>query len=163
MAAAKAKFEDLVDTRIPLFSKDKYSKWVRQIEAECMLRPHAGSVLADVQKDPATKFANLYPDEYAKLPAEARHTEDAIRDDPVQTLKAFLKAVLENRKVPEVVALAAGQPNPNNLVDAAEMPAIPVELKLKLEQEVANWISGEQSIYALVTAKGMCEAYRHVN
>ena len=114
-----------------------------------MLREHAGDVMTAETMDPATKFKALYPDEYAKLPADVRaYDEDDVEADPETTLGKFKKAVLKNAAVQAVV----GNPHANPpVVAVAGVDAIPIETKLQLEKEVKAWLSGERAIYALIT------------
>ena len=79
MAAAAAAKDSLEDTRVPLFTKEEYDGWMNQVEAECDLRKEAGRVRSGAFPDPATRFRNLYPDEFALISIAATPTdEDAV-------------------------------------------------------------------------------------
>ena len=156
MSVQNTSMNGLVDKKVPLFNKKLFGKWLDQIKAECYLKPQASMVLSGVIKDPATQFALLYPDEYAKVIESARpENEEAILQDPIKVLGVFLNAVLSSRSVPGKEAVRAHTNAENEVVP--EVPSVPViegislALKLKVKSQIENWIIGEQTIYALLT------------
>ena len=139
MAAAAAKASKLEDARIPIFDDKKYDAWLELVRATCMLNTDASHVLSKGSKDPATLFAKFYPAEYGLLAADDKPSEEDVRKEPVEKLNTFLNKVLD-------------QPGPVPAADgAAATPGISLEIKLKLQKDVRQWIAGEQAIYAILT------------
>ena len=160
--ASNSKFNGLVDGKVPLFDSKRLGQWLDQIKAEVYLRPSGAKVLAEVKPDPATRFQRLYKDKFALiddkyLPTKvdednkvvsAKSPEEitkAVFDDPVGTLRKFLQGV---QTVDEIIP---GTPETESKSVTEEREGIPLALKIQVEDEVNDWIIGEQCIYALLT------------
>ena len=136
---ASSGYTGLVDKKVPLFDVKEFGKWLEQIKAECYLRPYAGKVLSTVTKDPATEFKLLYPYEYAKIAADKKPaSEEAIFNDPVKELGAFLQGVLSVQDVAARDAIDAvpgenGEPGTPAIAAVEEVQAIPNELKVQIK------------------------------